>query len=312
MSEPKSEPEPMSRPGHGAPRQIARPAGGSTGRESTLRAFREAMTRVGLDVDDLQGQQRCSRAALAAEVARHRAAAEERAPALEHAVAAAATNWLAAHRMGAALAPSGTSYYSVDTTDHISADAGLDLRAEHVGPWTNTAEVVFDVQTDDIDSFDGKVSFTFSWANPTGQDLLCTVTGMFGVAATVDATADSYWWPLNPTPPASEIAAYTWLRLNVVDSAGTITVPAFQDTQFQQCVDLVTFGDWSEGTIVGQDINRGYVLQYLNLFVPASTRIEAELACEISWHALDGGGQFVAAGNGRKLSGFGLFITAQS
>ena len=65
---------------------------------------------------------------------------------------------------------------------------------------------------------------------------------------------------------------------------------------------------WTEGTIAGQDIFRGYVLQCENLFLPATGKLEADLTCEISWLTNDGGGYFDAAGNGRKLSGFGVVI----
>ncbi len=155
------------------------------------------------------------------------------------------------------------------------------------------------------------MSFAFSWPNPTGQELLCTVTGLLGVVATAVVTAGSYWWPLDPTPPASRIDAFADLGLKVVDANGQVTVPPVQGIQFQDVADLVVHGAWTEGTIVGQDIFRTYVLQYEDLFLRATGKLEADLSCGISWLALDGGGQFIAADNGRKLSGFGLFIVAQ-
>jgi hypothetical protein len=184
------------------------------------------------------------------------------------AVARSAENWLEAHRVTTALAPA-TGVYSVSTADSISADPGLDLRAENIGPWANTAEVVFSERTSDVSFFYGRVSFAFSWPNPTGQDVLCTVTGLFGVAATAVVTADSYWWPLAPTPPASKI------------------------------------------DVIAEHIFLGYVLQYENLFLPATGKLEADLSCEIAWLANDGGGYFDAAVNGRKLSGFGVLIDTQ-
>ena len=116
---------------------------------------------------------------------------------------------------------------------------------------------MFSEQTSDDASFDGQVSFDFSWPNPTGQDVLCTVTGLLGVVAVADVTADSYWWPLDPTPPASEIDVFADLGLKVVEANGQVTVPPFQGIQFQSVVDLVVHGAWTEGTIVGQDISRG-------------------------------------------------------
>ena len=98
-----------------------------------------------------------------------------------------------------------------------------------------------------------------------------------------------------------------------MDANGQVTFPPDQGSQFQVVVDLDVNGAWTEGTIAGQDIFRGYSLQYENLFLPAAGRLEADLNCDISWRAAFGGGrgQLVAAGNGRKLSGFGVVIDTQ-
>jgi hypothetical protein len=299
-----------SQAGLAAPRHVIRPDHDATAKRSALEAMRAALERAGLDLEHLDEQRRQSRARLEGALDRFRAGCDARAPAMQDAVARSAEYWLEAHRVRDALAPAA-GYYAVSTADLVSADDGLDLRTEHVGPWANTAEIVFSEQTTDLDHFEGQVSFAFSWPNPTGRDLLCTVTGLFGVAATAVVTADSYWWPLDPTPPASRIDVGVALGLRVVEANGQVTVPPVQDIQFQYVVDLVVNADWGEGTIVGQDISRGYVLQYENLFLPAPGKLEADLSCEISWLAGDGGGQFIAAGNGRKLSGFGLVIATQ-
>ena len=293
-----------------SPRHVFRPDHAPAAKRSTLAAMRAALESAGFDVEHVDEQRRQSRARLETALDRFRAGSDERAPAMQDAVARSAEYWLETHRFRNALAPAA-GYYAVSTADLISADQGLDLRAEHVGPWANTAEVVFSEQTSDLDHFEGQVSFAFSWPNPTGQDVLCTVTGLFGVAATAVVTADSYWWPLDPTPPASRIDVYVDLGLRLVEANGQVTVPPVQDIQFQSVVDLVVNADWGEGTIAGQDLARGYVLQYENLFVPATGRLEADLSCGISWLANDGGGQFIAAGHGRRMSGFGLFITTQ-
>jgi hypothetical protein len=275
--------------------------------------MRAALEGVGLDVEHLDEQRRQSRARLDSALARFRAASDERAPAMHDTVARSAEGWLEAHRVRNALAPA-TGHYAVSTADLIFApDPGLDIRAQHIGPWANTGEVVFSERVSDFSWFDGQVSFAFSWPNPTGQKLICTVTGLLGVAATAIVTADSYWWPLNPTPPASRMDAFAVLELKVLDANGQVTVPPGQGSQWQDVVNnLVVHGAWTEGTIVGQDISRGYVLQYEDLFLPANGTLEAYLTCEIHWFANGGGGQIIEAGNGRKLSGFGLFIAAQA
>jgi hypothetical protein len=299
-----------SPPGLRARRQVLRPDHDATAQQSTLAAMRTALERAGLDMLHMEGQRRQSRARLEAALARFRAESDERAPAMQHAVARSAEDWLDAHRARNALAPA-TGVYSADTADVISADPGLDLISEHVGPWANTAEVVFDQQTSGVDSLDGNVHFVFSWPNPTGQDVMCTVTGLLGVTATADVTADSYWWPLDPTPPACKIDVYAELALKVLDANGEVTVPPFQSDQREELLHLVVYSEWGEGTIVGQDIFRGYLLQYENLPLPATSTLEADLGFEISWLASDGGAQFIAAGNGRNLSGFGLSIATQ-
>jgi hypothetical protein len=280
-----------------------------------LEAVRAALERAGLDVGHLDEQRRQSRARLEAALDRFRAASDESAPAMQHAVARSAENWLEAHRVRTALAPA-VGDYALSTAASITADPGLDLSAENIGPWANTAEVVFSEQTSDTGFVERRreVSFAFPWPNPTGQDLLCNVNGLFGVAATAVVTADGFWWPFDDTgAPISEIAVFAELRLKVVDANGQVTFPPSQVSQFQLVADLdVRGGAWGEGTIAGQDIFRGYVLQYENLFLPAAGRLEADLNCDISWGAEGGGrGQFVAAGNGRKLSGFGVIIDTQ-
>ncbi len=107
--------------------------------------MRAALERVGLDAEHLDEQRRQRRARLEAALDRFRAGSDERAPAMQHAVARSAEYWLEAHRVRNALAPA-TGYYSVSTADLISADPGLDLRVENIGPWANTAEVVFSEQ----------------------------------------------------------------------------------------------------------------------------------------------------------------------
>ena len=308
MSDPTQNRPRSSHPGLRAPRHVLSPGHDATAKRSTLAAVRAALEGAGLDVGHLDEQLRQSRARLEAALDRFRAESDERASAMQHTVARSAENWLDALRVRTALAPAG-GVYALSTADLISADPGFDLRAENIGPWANTAEVVFSEQSgDDVAGFDGRVSFAFSSPNPTGQDVACTVTGLFGVAATAVVTADSYWWPLDPTKPASRIDVFADLGLKVVEANGQVTVPPFQDSQFQYVGDLVVHGAWTEGTIAGLDIFRGYVLQYENLFLPATGKLEADLSCEISWLANDGGGYFVAAGNGRKLSGFGVVI----
>ena len=84
--------------------------------------MRTALERAGLDVERLDEQRRQSRARLAAALDRFRAGSDERAPALQHAVARSAEYWLEAHRVRNALAPA-TGYYAVSTADSISAAA---------------------------------------------------------------------------------------------------------------------------------------------------------------------------------------------
>lgn len=300
---------PHSHPRLRAPRNVSIPGQDATTKRSMLEAVRAALERAGLDVGHLDEQRRQSHARLEAALDRFRAASDESAPAMQHAVARSAENWLEAHRVRTALAPAA-GHYALSTAASISADPGLDLSTENIGPWANTAEVVFSERTIDVGFFEGKVSFAFSWPNPTGQDLLCNVTGLFGVAATAVVTADGYWFP---PAPFSRITVSAELGLNVVDANGQVTFPPGQGSQSQVVVDLDVRGAWTEGTIVGQDIFRGYVLQYENLFLPATGRLEADLNCDIFWRDGfgDDSGHFIAAGNGRKLSGFGVVIDTQ-
>src|SRR5690242_7262577 len=171
-----------------APRNVSIPGQDATAKRSMLEAVRAALERAGLDVGQLDEERRQSRARLEAALDRFRAASDESASAMQHAVARSAENWLEAHRVRTALAPAA-GHYALSTADSITAEPfastpGLDLLAENIGPWANTAEVVFSEQTSDQASFEREVHFAFPWPNPTGQDLLRNVNGLFGVAAT--------------------------------------------------------------------------------------------------------------------------------
>jgi hypothetical protein len=180
--------------------------------------------------------------------------------------------------------------------------------ARTIAPFANAAQIILD-QADGVGALDEFLEFLFSWDNPTGQDLICTLTGVIGVTATAIVTADGYWWPFTP-PPASEINVFAELDV-LVDSGGSVTSPPFQSTQAQQALDLSVQGAFfEEGAIAGQDIFRGYVLQYTDLLVPASARLDLGLTCEIGTAAYHGGCQFVAAGRGREVQAFGMFINA--
>jgi hypothetical protein len=314
MSDPTQNRPRSSHAGLRAPRHVFSPDHDVTAKGSTRAAVRAALERAGLDVEHLDERRRQSRARLEAALDRFRAESDERAPAMQHAVARSAENWRNAHRVSPALAPA-TGIYWLSTADTISADLGIDLLAENIGPWANTAQVVWSDVSDDwtqTDSFDGMVNFAFSWPNPTGQDLVCTVTGLLGIAATTIVTAHGYWYPFEVVTPTSNLYIIAELWPQVVDANGQITVPPLQDTQYQYVLNpLSANGSWEEAKIVGQDIFGGYVLQYENLFLPATAKLEANLSCEIDWWAYEGAAYFNAAGNWRQLSGFGLIIDTQ-
>jgi hypothetical protein len=278
-------------------------------RQEAITAVHGSLEKAGLDLARFDELRRRSRAELEAVRGSFLAAAEERAPAMQDVVARSAEHWRKSKGVFTTPPPSG-GIYSVDTAEVIVAD-GLELRSEHIAPWANTAQVVLQARTGDIQEIDASVTFIFKWPNATGQDAVCTVTGLLGVTATTDVTADSYWWPLDPTPPASRLDAYAGLGLLLVDANGQVTSPAYQDTQEQGVVHIYTFADWLSGTMVGQDIFRGYVLQYTDLLVPATSSLELYLSCQVSWLAHAGGGDFIAAGDGRQISGFGLVISTQ-
>jgi hypothetical protein len=84
-----------------------------------------------------------------------------------------------------------------------------------------------------------------------------------------------------------------------VDAFGNITSPPYQSTQSQQAAHLsVEGGFFEEGTIAGQDIFRGYVLQYTDLIVPAGATLDLSLTCEISWVEYYGGCQLLQLAKG--------------
>jgi hypothetical protein len=187
--------------------------------------------------------------------------------------------------------------------------AGFEFLSQNIAPWANSAEVILDRTAPSSGAYlDAHVTFSFSWENPTGQTNMFDVTALLGVTANCIVTADGYWWPLNPTPPASWLFADAQLRITVVEN-GQVFEPPYQADQTQEILhNLHVSGSWTVGTIAGQDVFRTYVLQYLGLLVPANGRVEFDLSCLVTWYAYDGGGQFIAAGGGRQVTGWGVII----
>jgi hypothetical protein len=291
-----------------ARRQIPRPNHDGPTPQAALAAMRGALEKAGLDLAQFEEMRGQSRAELRKALAGYRAAADERAPAMQGVVNRSGEHWLRGKRVVSALAPAD-SFYSVGAADMITATSNIDLISQTIAPFANTAQIILD-QADGVDALDEALEFLFSWDNPTGQDLMCTLTGVIGVTATAIVTAEGYWWPFTP-PPASQIDVFAELDV-LVDVLGEITSPPYQSTQAQQAVNLSVEGAFfEEGTIAGQDIFRGYVLQYTDLLVPAGARLDVSLNCEISTVAYHGGCQFVAAGGGREISAFGAFINAE-
>jgi hypothetical protein len=272
-------------------------------------AMRSALEKAGFDLSRFDDMRSKRRAELRTALARYRAEADERAPAMKKVVARSGEHWLRSNRAVSALAPAD-SFYSVGAADGITATSGIDLTAQTIAPFANTAQITVD-EPSGVGALDGLVEFLFSWQNPTGQDLMCTLTGVLGVTATAIVTADGYWWPFTPSP-VSQIDVYAELDVTLVDAFGNITSPPYQSTQAQQAAHLsVEGGFFEEGAIAGQDIFRGYILQYTDLIVPAGATLDLSLTCEIVWLGYNGGCQFIAAGDGRELSAFGVFINTK-
>jgi hypothetical protein len=290
-----------------ARRQILRPSRDSTARQAAVAMMRGALEKAGLDLSQFEEMHRRSRAELQTALAHYRAEAAGRAPAMQQVVARSGEHWLRGQRVASAFAPAN-GFYSVGAADAITATSGIDLTAKTIAPFANTAQITVDQQSDG--SHDEFLDFLFSWQNPTGQDLMCTLTAVLGVTATVIVTADSYWWPLS-LPPISLVDVYARFDVTLVDAFGNITSPPVQSTQVQGLTQLGVEGALFEGTIAGQDIFRGSVLQYTDLMVPAGAEVDLSVNCEICSLAFDGGCEFIAARNGRELSAFGVFINTE-
>jgi hypothetical protein len=289
-----------------AKRQILRPTRDGATRQAALAAMRGALEKSGLDLTQFDEMRARSRAELRTTLASYRAEADKRAPAMHEVVARSGEHWLKSNRVVSALAPAD-SFYSLGAADSITATSNINLSARTIAPFANTAQITLDQEDESLTEF---LEFLFSWQNPTGQDLMCTLTAVLGVTATAIVTADSYWSPLS-VPPISELDVYALFDITLVDAFGNITSPPSQSTQAQTVADLVVEGALFEGTIAGQDIFRGYVLQYTDLMVPAGAELDLSVGCEIYTLAIDGGCQFVAAGDGRELSSFGVFINTE-
>jgi hypothetical protein len=289
-----------------AKRQILRPTRDGATRQAALAAMRGALEKAGFDLPQFEDMRADSRAELRAALKGYRAEADQRAPAMQKVVARSGEHWLQSNRVVSALAPAD-SFYSIGAADAITATSNIDLSAKTIAPFANTAQITLDQEDSSLTEF---LEFLFSWENPTGQDLICTLTTVLGVTATAIVTADSYWWPLSVNP-YSQLDVYALFDITLVDAFGNITSPPSQSTQAQGVAQLAVEGALFEGTIAGQDIFRGNVLQYTDLMVPAGAQLDLSVGCEIYTLAIDGGCQLVAAGDGREVSSFGVFINTE-
>jgi hypothetical protein len=286
-------------------RSVFGPGSDPAVQQESLRLMRAALQKAGLESDKFEELKRQNDAAREEALAKYRAAADERAPAMWNAVSRSAENWLSANGVQHALAD-GVFY--LDTADRIDVTPGFQFLTQNIAPWRNSAEVILDKRTSNVAAFDGEVTFSFSWQNWTGAANRFDVTGLLGVTAICIVTADGYWFSW--TPPFSRFNAWAFLRITVVEDNGHVFEPPYQPIQTQIVVpNLVVSGGWGGvGTIASQDVFRTYVLQHLGLLVPANGRLELDLTCVVDWLAVEGGVDFLAAGNGRQLTGWGMII----
>ncbi len=293
-------------------RSVFRPDRDPAIRQEFVKSLRAALQKGGVEFDKLDDLKRRNDAETQAMLTKFRADADERAPAMRDAVTRSAEHWLRAHGVNALppRPPPKPNLFSLSTADRVSVTPGIDFLFENIAPWANWAEINLDRTTGDVDSFDGNVTFSFSWENQTGQDGLCTLTGLLGVTAHCDAKADAYYWPLTPTPPKSQLDAVAELRITEIVN-GQVIEPPFQAGQRQDIIHLSVDGSLGRSETTTQDVFRGYVLQYLDLYVPSNGRLDIDLICGVGWLANDGGCQFHATGNGRQVAGYGVFISQE-
>jgi hypothetical protein len=300
-----------SRTGLRKARSILRPGHDPSVRQEILKRAREAMQKVGFELERFDELKRQSDAALREALAKSRAAADERVPAMRDAVARSTEYWLKANKVGDTLSP-GLDVFALSTADRISVDPGFTaFLSENIAPWANSAQVILNTgPVTPLGFFDGLVTFTFSFENQTGAGNLFTVNALLGVTGSCDVTADGYWFP---GAPRSVLKVTGSLGITVIgDDGGGITPPG-QSGQLQDFVVLDVSGEWGGvGTIAGQDLFRTYILSYSDLYVPANARVEFDVSCDVYFSNYGGGScQFLAAGNGRQVAAPGVFVTMQ-
>ena len=86
---------------------------------------------------------------------------------MQKVVARSAEHWLRSRRVVSALAPAD-SFYSVGAADAITATSGIDLTAQTIAPFANTAQITVD-EPSSVGALDGFVEFLFSPAEMTDR-----------------------------------------------------------------------------------------------------------------------------------------------
>jgi hypothetical protein len=177
-----------------------RPGHDPSVRQEILKRAQEAMQRAGFELERFGELKRRSNTALLEALAKSRAAADERVPAMRDAVTRSTEYWLKANKVGDTLSP-GPDVFALSTADQISVDPDFSFLSENKAPWANSAQVMVDtgpagiLEGATIFPFDGLVNFKFSFENQTGAGNLFTVNALLGVTGSCDVTANGYWIP---------------------------------------------------------------------------------------------------------------------
>jgi len=130
-----------SRTGLRKARSILRPGHDPSVRQEILKRAREAMQKAGFELERFDELKRRSNTALREALAKSRAAADERVPAMRDAVARSTEYWLKANKVGDTLSP-GPDVFALSTADQISVDPNFSFLSENKAPWANSAQVI--------------------------------------------------------------------------------------------------------------------------------------------------------------------------
>jgi hypothetical protein len=253
----------------------------STSRQGISRLLKSNLTKIGLEFHQFDALIQQSEAEVRQKAVQVKAEAEKNFPAVQQDLHRTLVSVIGRIDNLKALEFPSTNYVWLDTATEIS-DSGIAAPIhERSGPMANTANFNFERSYDGaFELSSGQVSFGFLWQNLSEKPAVLDVHGYIIPNAGCVVTTDGGYVVI-------ENFSHLWIDVDLFIHElwnQPPTSPVGQSTQSQNALDLELdrSGVIVAGDIAGQNLYRGFDLQYSQFAVPSKGMAMFEVACSVS------------------------------